>query len=76
MTSGSAVDRWKCPDCGKVQIDPPSVISKCGCGSERIQMRTYPHGPDDWTPPEWPEGSEFSPDAFDIETEIVDWRER
>ena len=66
-------DRWKCPDCGKVQVDPPSVIAQCGCGSDRIQMRYSPHGPDDWEPPEWPDDSEYSGDPFDVETELLDW---
>jgi len=68
-------DRWKCPDCGKVYVDPPTVIAGCSCGSERIQLREAPFF-DDWTPPEWPTDSEYSPDPRDIEGEIQDMESR
>lgn len=60
-------DRWKCPDCGKVYVDPPSVITQCGCGSERIQLRKWPAKDDDWSPPEWPGDSDYSPDPHEYE---------
>lgn len=63
------VDRWKCPDCGLIYVDPPTVILRCRCGSDRIQMRSFPFDAD-WKPPEWPEDSEFSPDPRENETAI------
>lgn len=69
-------DRWKCPDCGKVYIDPPTVIVQCGCGSDRIQLRTWPRAGDDWEAPEWPEDSDYSPDPSDIEGGINDMESR
>lgn len=63
-------DRWKCPDCGKIIVDPPTVIAACGCGSERIQLRDWPAQGGDWTPPEWPDDSDYSPDPYEVENEI------
>ena len=63
-------DRWKCPECGTIVVDPVSVIAACSCGSERIQLREWPSGGDDWTAPEWPDDSEYSPDPYDVETDI------
>jgi len=65
-----SADRWKCPGCGKIIVDPPAPIAACGCGCERIQMREWPASDDDWESPEWPEDSEYSPDPYDVETEI------
>ena len=63
-------DRWKCPDCGKIYVDPVAPIAACGCGSDRIQLRDWPNGPDDWTAPEWPADSEYSDDSHEVETQI------
>lgn len=62
-------DRWKCPDCGHIVVDPAGPLVACGCGSERIQMREWPNV-DDWEAPDWPDDSEYSPDPYDVETEI------
>jgi len=63
-------DRWKCPDCGKIIVDPVTAIAACSCGSERIQLRSWPKAGEDWEPPQWPSDSEYSPDASVVETEI------
>lgn len=62
-------DRWKCPDCGRIIVDPLAPIAACACGSERVQLRDWPAA-DDWEPPEWPDDAEFSPDPFEVETSI------
>ncbi len=67
QSSGS--DRWKCPDCGHIVVDPVTVIAACRCGSERMQMREWPNA-DDWEAPEWPDDSEYSADPRDVETTI------
>lgn len=64
-----APDRWKCPDCGTITVDPCGPIVRCACGSERVQMREFPRG-DDWTQPDWPEDSDYNGDPHDVETDI------
>ena len=64
-------DRWKCAGCGEITVDPVAPIAACGCGCERVQLREWPNGGDDWEAPEWPESSEYSPDPYDNETRIV-----
>ena len=64
-------DRWKCPDCARIYVDPATVISGCACGSNRIQLRHWPNGPEGWEAPEWPADTDYSPDAFDVEGELV-----
>lgn len=63
-------DRWKCPDCGRIVVDPGAPIAACSCGSERVQIREWPGQDDDWSPPEWPADSEYSPESREVETEI------
>ena len=65
------VDRWKCPGCGEITVDPIAPIAACGCGCEHVQMREWPKGPKDWEAPEWPEWSEYTGDAHENETRIV-----
>lgn len=80
MTDGGQTadgsDRWKCPDCGRIVVDPGAPIGTCSCGSERIQLREWP-SKGDWSPPEWPADSEYSPDPHEVETEIEykPWKE-
>ena len=64
-------DRWKCPGCGEITVEPIALIAACGCGCERVQLREWPNGPEDWEAPDWPEWSEYSPDPYDNETRIV-----
>jgi hypothetical protein len=68
-----SADRWKCPGCGTIIIDPGAPLAACGCGCEHIQLREWPNGGEDWHAPEWPEWSDYSPDSYEVETTIEDW---
>jgi hypothetical protein len=75
--SDNGPDRWKCPGCGKIVVDPVAPIAKCGCGCDRIQLRSWPNGGEDWEAPEWPEWSDYSPDPFEVESDIDhEWGKR
>ena len=63
--------RFKCAGCGKITVDAESLIAECSCGCDRVQLRHWPNGGEDWEAPEWPEWSEYSPDPFENENVIV-----
>jgi len=71
-TEDRGPDRWKCAGCGKITVDPGAPIAACGCGCERVQLREWPNGPEDWEAPEWPEDSDYSPDPYDNEN-CIEW---
>jgi len=70
MTNYREPDRWKCPNCGKITVDPGAPIAACACGCEQVQLREWPSA-DDWEPPEWPEWSDYSADPYENESFIV-----